>query len=201
MEGLALSSGGTLYGTDDGGNLYSINTTTGAATLIGSTGLGDVEGLGFDGSTLLGTNFNSPTTIYSINTTTAAATSVVSASTGVVRGMALDGNEAFVASGSAVQSLETINLTSGAVADIGTLAPFFAALAYDGTLYGLDSSGNEYTINQSNADLTLVGNTGGQFFLDATLAPVSAVPEPTSILLLVTVLAGAGFALHRKQQA
>ena len=40
FDGLALSSGGTLFGMDRGGDsLYSINTTTGAPTLIGLTGI------------------------------------------------------------------------------------------------------------------------------------------------------------------
>jgi len=203
LEGIALSPGGTLFATDDSGNLYTLNKTTGAATLVGNTGLGDVEGLAFNGSTLLATNFFDPTTIYSINTTNASATSVVSANTGVVRAMSvLNSNDVEVTSDSPVfQSLETINLTTGGVTDIGDLSDpnLLAALAYNGVLYGLDSLGNEYTINQTNADLTLVGNAGGHFYLDATLAPVSsAVPEPGSILLLFSVIGALGMSLRKK---
>src|SRR5262245_42633463 len=49
FEGLAISGGGQLYGTDGGGDLYSLNTSTGVATLIGGTGLGNIEGLDFNG--------------------------------------------------------------------------------------------------------------------------------------------------------
>src|ERR1700730_13091799 len=58
LQGLAFSPQGSLFGTDYLGGLYSVSTTTGAATFIGSTGLGDVEGLNFRGTTLIGTNFS-----------------------------------------------------------------------------------------------------------------------------------------------
>ena len=45
LEGLAFSPGGSLFGTDYLGNLYSVSKTSGATTFIGMTGLGDVEGL------------------------------------------------------------------------------------------------------------------------------------------------------------
>src|SRR5690349_17350672 len=57
MEGLALSPGGQLFGTDSSGLLYSINPLTGASTLIGDTGRGNVEGLDFNGNTLVGSDF------------------------------------------------------------------------------------------------------------------------------------------------
>ena len=56
LQGLALSPAGRLFGTDAYGGLFSISTTTGAATFIGDTGLGDIEGLSFRGSTLIGTD-------------------------------------------------------------------------------------------------------------------------------------------------
>jgi PEP-CTERM motif len=209
MEGLSLSPGGTLYGTDLSGNLYTINQSTGAVTLIGSTGLGDIEGLAFDGSTLLAAPFNydtsTSTTLYSINTATAAATSVTTATTGAVRGMTLeDANDVFVTSDRPTfMSLETVNL-SGTVTDDGTLADTsggfveVTALAYNGsTLWGLDTSGNEYIINPITAAETLVGNVDDLFFLDMSLAPTPVVPEPSTWAILIIGLAGLGGARYR----
>jgi len=59
----------------------------------------------------------------------------------------------------------------------------FAAMDFgtNGVLYGLDNDGSEWIIDPTTAGVTLVGNTGGQFWLDMTAAPV---PEPGTITLL-----------------
>jgi len=44
-----------------------------------------------------------------------------------------------------------------------------------------DNDGSEWIIGPTTAGVTLVGNTGGQFWLDMTAAPV---PEPGAITLL-----------------
>ena len=82
LEGLAATSGGALFGTDDNGILYSVNPTTAVATAIGDTHLGDVEGLVFNVSTLLGSNFTNPTSVYTIDTATAASTLLVTTNPG-----------------------------------------------------------------------------------------------------------------------
>src|SRR5882757_2101074 len=92
LQGLAFSPGGSLFGTDYLGNLFSVSKTTGATTLIGSvnvggTSVGDIEGLTFRGTTLIGTNFSNlggPTTVFAIDTTTAAATAITRFSQGPV---------------------------------------------------------------------------------------------------------------------
>jgi hypothetical protein len=203
LEGLAISPQGSLFGTDNLSNLFSISRATGAATLIGNTGIlnngsPDIEGLTFRGSTLIGTDFSNlggPTTVYAIDTTTAAATAITSFSQGPVRAMALvNPNTADVASDSPVsQSLVQVNLLNGANTVSGQLpsmgAALIAALNFgsDGTLYALDPLGNEFII-ASNGAGTLVGNTGGQDWLDLTVASTTlpgAVPEPSSMALLL----------------
>jgi hypothetical protein len=201
---LAVSPGGGLFGTDYQGNLFSVSKTTGAATLIGSTGLGDIEGLTFRGTTLIGTNFSDlggPTTVSAIDTTTAAPTTITSFSQGPVRAMALvNTNTVDVASDSPTsQSLVQVNLLTGTNTSLGQLpssgAALIAALNFgtDGVLYALDPFGNEFTIASNGAGF-LVGNTGGQQWLDLTMASTvldppgdpPGVPEPSSLALLLT---------------
>ena len=208
LQGLAVSPQGSLFATDNLSNLFSISKTTGAATLIGNTGIlnngsPDIEGLTFRGSTLIGTDFSNlggPTTVYAINTTTAAATAITSFSQGPVRAMALvNPNTIDVASDSPVsQSLVQVNLLNGTNTSLGQLpsmgAALIAALNFgsDGTLYALDPFGNEFII-ASNGAGTLVGNTGGQDWLDLTMASTTlpgAVPEPSSMALLLIAALG-----------
>src|SRR6266481_5380271 len=205
LEGLAVSPGGGLFGTDLFGNLFSVSKTTGASTPIGSTGVGDIEGLAFRGTTLIGTNFSNmggPTTVFAIDTTTAATTPITSFSQGPVRAMALlNTNTIDVASDTPVsQSLVSVNLLTGANMVLGQLpasgADLIAALNFgsDGVLYALDPLGNDFMISSNGAG-TLVGNTGGQDWLDLTMASTvldgpGAVPEPNSMALLLMAVLG-----------
>jgi hypothetical protein len=203
LQGLAFSPQSGLFGTDFLGNLFSLNKATGAATLIGDTGLGDIEGLSFNGSTLLGTNFSNlggPTTVSAINMTTAAATTITSFSQGPVRAMAvMNPNTIDVASDSPVsQSLVSVNLLTGTNTSLGQLpstgAALIAALDFgtNGVLYALDPFGNEFIISSNGAG-TLVGNTGGQYWLDLAVDPPgdpNGIPEPNSMALLLMAALG-----------
>jgi hypothetical protein len=221
LQGLAVSPQGSLFGTDYLGSLFSVSKTTGAATLIGDTGLGDVEGLTFRGTTLIGTNFSNlggPTTVSAINTATAAATPITSFSQGPARAMALvNSNTIDVASDSPVsQSLVQVNLLTGTNLNLGQLpsnglavtgSDLISALNFgtDGALYALDALGNEFTLASNGAGV-LIGNTGGQYWLDLTMAstvPLTmastvldppgdppGVPEPNSMALLLTAALG-----------
>jgi hypothetical protein len=213
LQGLAVSPTGSLFGTDYLGNLYSVSKTTGATTFIGSTGLGDIEGLTFRGTTLIGTNFSNlggPTNVSAINTTTAAPTTITSFSQGPVRAMALvNTNTIDVASDSPLsQSLVSVNLLNGTNTTLGQLpssgAALIAAMNFgtDGNLYALDPLGNEFIIASNGAGIP-VGNTGGQYWLDLTMAstvldPPGDVPEPSSLALLLA--AGLGLIGARASQ-
>jgi PEP-CTERM motif len=210
LEGLAISPTGSLFGTDAYGSLYSVSPTTGATTLIGNTGLGDIEGLAFNGTTLIGTNFSNlggQTTVSAINTSTAAPTTITSFSQGPVRAMAVvNPTTVDVASDSPVsQSLVQVNLLTGTNLDLGQLpsnglavtgSDLISALNFgtDGVLYALDALGNEFTISSNGAG-TLVGNTGDQQWLDLAMAstaldPPAPVPEPSSMALLLVAALG-----------
>jgi hypothetical protein len=105
-----------------------------------------------------------------------------------------------VASDSPVsQSLVQVNLLTGTNTSLGQLpstgAALIAALNFgtDGVLYALDPLGNEFIISSNGAG-TLVGNTGGQYWLDLTMASTvldpPGVPEPSSMALLLTAALG-----------
>ena len=83
------ADGPALYGTCDNGSgsiLYSFNTTTGAATAIGNTGLTRIDSMVFANGLLYAAPHNG--TLYTLNTSTGAATFV--ANTGqILWGMGL----------------------------------------------------------------------------------------------------------------
>ncbi len=77
----------TLYliGGRPNPSLYTVNLTTGAATLVGTHGINDLFGLAFDSSTgtLYATQFSGGTGLYTLNKTTGAATFIGNAAAGL----------------------------------------------------------------------------------------------------------------------
>jgi hypothetical protein len=210
LEGLAIAPSGSLFATDNAGSLYSLSDATGAATLIGSTGRGDIEGLDFFGSTLVGTDNSSSSTFFSIDTATAVTTNIIQVATGAIRGLDSTGpNSALVISDTPVfQSLQSVNLTTGAVTNIGTLQGtgkdlFFGLdFASDGNLYGLGGNGNIDRIDPATGQTTLISNANiGSGFLD--FKANSPVPEASTTVSLGFLLAlgGVVIATKRKKQS
>jgi len=198
MEGLAIAPDGSLYGTSSAGQLYSINKTTGAGALIGSTGLGNLEGLDFLGGTLLATNFSGTPSVYSLNLATAAPTLVQTAagSTGVIRTMTVESaNTALLRGDSPLSNtIWAMDLTTGALVnrgqmDAGTLITAMD-FASNGLLYALAQDGRLFTVDPNTAGLTLVGDTGDQFWLGMATSDGGEVPEPSTVVLLGLGLAG-----------
>ena len=196
VEGLALSSAGHLFGTDAVGNLHSINTATGAATLIGSTGRGDIEGLDFLGDTLLGSDpgIASPTAVvvFSIDTSDASTADVVTATSalGYRRSMTVsDANTVLMRVDDPTSSdntLASMDLTTGDITIIGDLglpiwSPTGLDFAPDGMLYGLCSDGTVVRIDPTDASSVVMGDTGDQLWLSLAISPV---PEPAGLGLI-----------------
>lgn len=90
IDGLAFSPADVLFalGQNPQDNLYTVNQTTGALTLIGATGVvgtGSVGGLDFLGSTLYAAIAGS---LYTVDTTTGAATQIGNIGFGRISGIA-----------------------------------------------------------------------------------------------------------------
>jgi DNA-binding beta-propeller fold protein YncE len=189
----------TLYDN----SLYTVNPTTGAASLVGPTGQTSViEGdLAFDPTT--GTLYGayevpsgtSNEELFTLNTSTGVATIVgpMSSSTIDVSGLAFDSSGQLWAVASGVNStgipaLLELDKTTGAITSSMSMGLDLnqptLGIRFDpsnGQLYMADGDGNFYQINTSNGDTTLIDSTG----VDATgLAFVSNVPEPGSIGVL-----------------
>jgi hypothetical protein len=195
--GLAISPGGSLFAADVAGNLYDVNKTTGATTLIGSYGSdGDIRGLDFGGATLFAVlnEFNQQT-VVSVNTATAALTDVVVIATDIstVRSVAVldldtvvvvSDDDGLGATGMG-RFLHSVDLTNGSTSLLGALAHDTFAIDFgaDGELYALASNGVVTRVNLSGGgDLVINSDTDGPTWI--SLAAVDAIPEPASLALL-----------------
>jgi hypothetical protein len=129
-------SGGTLYGIDStqsGANLYTLDTTTAAPTLIGDTN-SSIESIRFVGNTLYGLEFSTQPYLDTIDTSTGQVTQVVQA-TSVLNGA--PGSLTFLNSTTAVfatssNELYEMDITAGNVTDLGNLS----SALFDGLDYG-----------------------------------------------------------------
>ena len=177
----------TLYGVTSS-KLYTLNTTTGAPTEVGSTGV-SLRSMAAVGQTLYGATTSK---LYTLNTTTGAATEV--GPTGVLlRSMAAVGQTLY---GGTFSKLYTLNTTTGAATEVGSTGVTLRSMAAVGqTLYGVSSyfiHAYRYgwklnTLNTTTGAATEVGVTGVQGPYDP-MSPVGyLVPlaSPNGILYLV----------------
>jgi hypothetical protein len=112
-------------------NLYSINPTTGAVTLIGPTGLSPaaiVEGMSTGSGTLY---FTRNSSLYTLNTITGAATLVGTSSSGLFGPTVIEGGTIYAgaAGPSAVYTLSAIDGSGTFVADVSGADTNFWGLA------------------------------------------------------------------------
>lgn len=207
VDGLAFDGSGRLWAVDDATNtLMRLDTTTGAATVVGSmgSGLGANFGLAFGSGGAL--YMSADTKLYSVNTTTAAATLVGSFSNDLkVRSLGYYGGTLF--GWSSIDTLVAIHPTTAAATTIGSLGFVPEAGGRDGmdadpatgTLWGLgDFEARTYTIDAQTGMATVVAqqvcwqggvanpNCSGGGFNGLAIA---AVPEPGAALLLSAGLA------------
>lgn len=179
----------TLYMIGGRGNnaLYTVNITTGAATLVGSHGVTDLLGLEFDTSTgtLYASQFSRGSSIYTLNPTTGAATLLGNPGIGL-GGLAYDSaRDILVGVNDGNGDLYSINRSTGALTLLfNGPSNNNSGLAYDpllDRLWNIDWSGNLFYYSPSNGyarttALTGLGSHDGLAFI--------GVPEPSTNLLI-----------------
>lgn len=139
IRGLAFDpSSGSLFATNDSDNeLVSVDTSSGALTVIGNTGAaGDVRGLSFapDG-TLYAVDF-SDDELLTLDLGSGASTSVGALGFNVVLAIAFDANGNLYGADAATDQLISIDTSTGAGTAIGPLS----GLSSGGTVQGLTFS-------------------------------------------------------------
>jgi hypothetical protein len=214
LTDIGFNSTGTLYGTTFTG-LYSINTSTGAATSLGSYGTesGMNALVGSGGTTLLGAA-NDSGTIYSINPASPGSPATYKTSPATSAGdLAFSGTTLYESAVAGNGNDELIDVTTGAVVGlfhVGTAAGAELSgvfgLADDGTtMYGVDGN-TVYSVNLTTGVLTdLFNYAGGLGAANGTAfvgeGSTASTPEPGSIALLGSVLIGVVGIARRRRQA
>ena len=168
LTDIAFSPTDQLYGISFSG-LYSVNTTTGAATSIGSFGGAQaLNGLVFSSSGALYASGGSD--LYTINTTTGAASLV--GDLGLGSGYASAGDLAFnggalyetVGTAAGASDLVRVNPVSGAGVIVGQITDdpgvFGLVTGANGTLYGIDGQ-TIYSISTTTGAGTKVESYAG----------------------------------------
>ena len=191
-------------------NLYSMNPSTGAATLVGSIGERDVFGLAFDTSNEVlyatartGTTLND-TNLFSIDKNTGGGTLV-----GLINGIQLDGlsydsrADRLVGVGNGLSgAYYSVDRSTAATSLLGSIGftTDTSGLTYDpnNNLYwGFDYSRRVFTFDPVSGDSTFVGTTPTNSQISG--AAFATVPEPTSFAMFM--IASACLATQRKRNA
>jgi hypothetical protein len=174
LSACSLPASAQLYGVTSGGDLVSIDTTTGVGTVIGNSGFGANDACTDNAGHILSGGGN-PDQIIAINPATAAG-SVFLNTTGrpanyFIRGMTVSASNVMYVALSQIDTttidrLASIDMTTGAYTVIGpTGRTDIQALAFSpsGTLYaiGINNGGTLLQLDPTTGAATVIG--GGNF--------------------------------------
>jgi Divergent InlB B-repeat domain len=134
-------------------NLYRVNTTTGATTVVGNHGISDMRALAFN--PVSGTMYaHASGDLFTINLSTGGTTLVGPSNVGTLDAMAWDpvrNRMVGVLSDFSGGTLYTVNLTNGAVTNLGPAGPLDdAGMAYDAKIdsfWAVDLGGQLFQYN------------------------------------------------------
>ena len=173
----------TLYMIDGRGSqgLYTVNRTTGAASLVGIHGINDLFGLAFDSTNnvMYGTQYAGGSGLYSLNLTTGAATLIANMGVGI-GGLAYDSlNDRLVGITDGAGDLYSINRSTGARTLLFD-GPFQndSGLAFDhdqNLFWDIDWAGELYTYDPTNGfnrttELSAMGSHDGLAYVIPTVS-------------------------------
>jgi hypothetical protein len=201
LTDIAFDSAGNLFGisfTD----LYAINSTTAAASLIGAHGIAGANALVFGtNGTLYAAGFGT-TSLFTVNPATGASTNIGDMGFASAGDLAFNDGKFYLAA--LTSQLVSVNLadlaSSVAVGFFGVNNVFGLATGDDGQLYGV--AGNQiFVVNTATGQATnpvdyglpLLAANGQSFFGEA----VPSVPEPGTFMLVAAGVSA--MALRRKR--
>jgi len=202
LTDIAFSPSGDLYGISFS-DLYKVNSSTGATTLVGSLGSfsGTANALVFGAN---GTLYMAGSSLYTVNTLTGAASAIGPIGYQSGGDLAFIGGDLYMASSS--NQLIDVDTTTGVGALIGSLGV--------ASMFGLATPDNVNLYGVAGQNVYLVDTTSGAATFQSTFAPTLSggafglaflseagggnnVPEPGTLALVSLALLGAAAGRRR----
>jgi len=186
-----------VYALDTTLNLYSVNTTTGATTLIGPIGLntGSTIGLSTGSDTLYFTN-GVTAFLYSINTSTGAATEIGDTGIKNIGALVYENGTLYAGSNSPSAALYALNPATGAATFVGNASgPFWGLAPSVFPVVGLSPSSLKLAstlLGQSSAAGTVTLTNSGSVSLSISTVSVSGDFSETDTCAGQTIASNGG---------
>ncbi len=167
----AAADPGISYATTgfkDGGNLLTINLTTGLGTLVGATGLEGVPGLAINSKGEIFATKGESGDLYRIDAATGEARFQANTGLEYLDGIAFDETDTLYGV-DLERDLYRIDTVTGDTSNIGRVGENITGLSFNptnGTLWGSaggtgsDAEDGIYTIDKTTGEATLIGTTG-----------------------------------------